>query len=249
MTTIFCFTSTGNSLSAANKLAETIGGEVLPMNNGNISCESDVIGFVFPVYFWGLPRMVARFLKDLELTNKNAYVFSVITCGGPCFGVLGDLKNLLRSKGIHLNYGKMLISPSNYLPEYVAKDSEESRKKIDENISIISDAIKNRESNRIPATTILNKIIYMTFPGENSDRFFTVSPACTGCGTCAKVCPAKNISTEAGKPEFHHKCEHCLACLHNCPAGAIDWKKRTQGKPRFRNAGVTLDELIAFNNK
>ena len=249
MTTIFCFTSTGNSLSTAKKLAEAIGGEVQSMNNGKISCDSDVVGFVFPVYFWGLPRMVESFLKELELTNKNAYVFSVITCGGPCFGVLGGLKNLLRSKGIQLNYGKMLISPSNYLPEYVAKDSEESRQRIDENISSISNAVNNRESNRIQATTILNKIIYVTFPNEKCDRFFTVKPTCTSCGTCAKVCPAKNISTSDGKPEFHHRCEHCLACLHNCPVHAIDWKKRTQNKPRFRNAGVTLDELISFNNK
>ena len=248
MTTIFCFTSTGNSLSTAKKLAGAIGGEVLPVKNGNISCESDVIGFVFPVYFWGLPRMVERFLKEIEITNKNAYVFSVITCGGPCFGVLGILKNLLQSKGIQLNYGKMLVSPSNYLPEYVAKDSEESRLKIDESISSISSAIKSGESNRIPSTTFLNKIIYATFPKENCDRFFTVMPTCTGCGTCAKVCPAKNISIYDGKPEFHHRCEHCLACLHNCPAQAIDWKKKTQNKPRFRNAGVTLDELISFNN-
>ena len=248
MATIFCFSSTGNSLYAANKIAGTIGGEVLPMNDGNSSCESDVVGLVFPVYFWGLPRMVERFLKELELTNKNAYVFAVITCGGSCFGVLGAVKNLLRSKSIQLNYGKMLISPSNYLPEFVAKDSEESRQKIDENISIISNAVKNRESNRIPATTILNKIIYTTFPNENSDRYFTVSSSCTGCGTCAKVCPAKNISIEDSRPVFHHKCEHCLGCLHNCPAQAIDWKNRTKNKPRFRNAGVTLDELISFES-
>ena len=247
MTTIFCFTSTGNSLYTAKKLAEAIGGEVLPMNNGDVSCESDVVGFVFPVYFWGLPRMVESFLKELKITNKNAYVFAVITCGGPCFGVLSGLKDLLRSKGIQLNYGKMLISPSNYLPEYVAKDSEESRQKIAENLSSISNAIKNRESNSIRAFTILNKIIYTTFPNEKCDRFFTVKPTCTGCGTCSKVCPANNISTSDGKPEFHHRCEHCLACLHNCPASAIDWKKRTQNKPRFRNAEVTLDELISFN--
>ena len=248
MTTIFCFTSTGNSLSAAKKLAGSLSGEVLPMNNGNTKCDSDVIGFVFPVYFWGLPRMVERFVKEMEITNKNAYVFSVITCGGSCFGVLGLLKNLLRSKGVQLKYGAMLISPSNYLPEYVAKDSDELRQKFDENISSISNSIKNRESNHMLTFTVLNKIIYAACPNENCDRFFTVMSACTGCGTCAKVCPAKNISIEDDNPEFHHRCEHCLACLHNCPVNAIDWKNKTQNKPRFRNSGVALDELISFNN-
>jgi len=54
---------------------------------------------------------------------------------------------------------------------------------------------------------------------------------------------------EAGKPQFQHQCEHCLACLHNCPARAIDWKDKTQGKARYRNANVSLDELIEFNSR
>ena len=259
MATIFCFTSTGNSLYTAKKLVDKIGGSILPMNHNinqtmnhdtnhdRITCEDDVIGFVFPVYFWGLPRMVERFVSNMEFADKNAYVFAVITCGGPVFGVLGGLQKLLQAKGICLQHGTRLISVSNYLPEYTAKDSDTLRKRIDTSISRIADAVNNRESNRISGFTFLNKIIYGAYPNEQSDRHFSIGNTCTGCETCQKVCPAKNIMMQDGKPEFHHRCEHCLSCLHNCPSHAIDWKKKTQGKERYRNAGITLDDLITFN--
>ena len=66
--------------------------------------------------------------------------------------------------------------------------------------------------------------------------------------TCQKVCPANNIEIKSGKLYFRHKCEHCLACVHNCPVQAINWKHKTDGKERYRNAGVRLNELILLNN-
>ena len=248
MATIYCFTSTGNSLYAAKTLAEKINGNVVPMNRGAIHCEDDVIGFVFPDYFWGLPRIVERFVAKIQITNKDAYVFAVLTCGGQGFGELGRLKKLLDAKGIRLWYGMRLISVSNYIPEYEPNDSDALRRGIDDQIMRIADAVNNRESNRIQMFSIINKIAYAFYPDESCDKYFTVAPTCTGCTTCLKVCPVNNIVMKDGKPDFQHRCEHCLACLHHCPVQAIDWKGKTKGKERFRNAGISLDELIAFHN-
>lgn len=249
MATIYCFTSTGNSLYTANMIADKIGGKVMSMRGDPAACEDDVIGFVFPVYFWGLPRMVERFVSKIQITNKDAYVFAVLTCGGSVFGVLGQLKKVLKAKNIRLRYGEQIISVTNYLPEYKSKDSDTLRQKIETQIHKIADAIIGREKNRIPTLSFPSRLIYKAYPGENSDRHFSVTSACTGCATCQKVCPAENLVMNAGNPEFLHKCEHCLACLHNCPAHAIDWKDKTQGKERYRNARVSLDELIAFNSR
>ena len=247
MAAIYCFTSTGNSLYTANTIAGKIGGKVLSMRDRAAVCDDDVIGFVFPIYFWGLPRMVRRFISKIQITNKDAYVFAVITCGGPVPGVHGPLKKVLTQKGIRLRYGERILSVTNYLPEYKAKDSEELRRNIEAQIHSIAGAINRREENRVKALPLLNSLIHKFCPGEDSDRHFSVSSTCSGCAACQKVCPAGNIAMEGSKPNFQHQCEHCLACLHSCPAGAIDWKNKTQGKERYRNVNVSRDDLIDFN--
>ena len=247
MAVIYCFTSTGNSLYTANMIADKIGGRVLSMRGGSTVCDDDVIGFVFPVYFWGLPRMVGRFISGMQITSKDAYVFAVITCGGPVPGVLGLLRKVLKRKGVRLHYGERILSVTNYLPEYTPKDSETLRQRIETQIGSITEAINHREENRVSTLPLVNSLISKFCPGENSDRHFTVASTCKGCATCQKVCPADNIITVSNKPDFQHKCEHCLACLHNCPAQAIEWKDKTQGKERYRNIHISLDDLIIFN--
>ena len=247
MATSYCFTSTGNSLYAAKSIADKIGGKVLPMRGEPAVCDDDVIGFVFPCFFWELPRMVRCFISNLQITNKDAYIFAVITCGGPVPGVLGPLKKVLKRKGVRLRYGERILSVTNYLPEYTPKDSEELRQKIAAQIDRIADAINRMEENRVKALPLLNSLIAKFCPGEDSDKHFTISSTCTGCTTCQKVCSAGNIEMKIGKPDFQHKCEHCLACLHNCPVQAINWKDKTQGKERYRNVHISLDDLITFN--
>jgi ferredoxin len=247
MARIYCFTSTGNSLYAAKQIAGEINGVVLPMNSIPTTCDDNIVGFVFPVYFWGLPRIVARFLSEIQISGKETYVFAVLTSGGPVFGVRGLLKKLLKLKGITLQYSTGLVSVTNYLPKNTVNDSEERRRKSDENLRRIIGEIKNRTANHASSFTAINSLIYKIFPNENSDRHFTVSEKCTGCSTCQKICPVNNIVMENGRPYFQNQCEHCLGCLHGCPAAAIDWKQKTQGKQRYRHPNIGLDELISFS--
>ena len=249
MATIFCFTSTGNSLYAARKIAEKIGGTVAPMNEEPMDCDDDAIGFVFPVYFWGLPRMVERFIARMQISNKNAYVFAVATYGGFVYGALKQVKALLAAKGVPLRYGANLKMVENYIPMYKANDSEAFRQTIDRDISAVAGAIQSRASKGTHAFAFISKISHRFYPNDRSDERFAIAPECTGCAICQQVCPPRNITMEGGKPTFHHKCEHCLACLHHCPARAIDWNGKVKDKERFRNAAVSLEELIAFNKR
>ena len=248
MATVFCFTSTGNSLYTAQMLAEHIDARVIPMNDKNMQCADDVVGFVFPVYFLGLPHLVERFVTQMHIADKKAYAFAVTTSGGAVFGVLGELKKILLSKGILLSYGAKLTSTTTYIPKHEAHDSEALRRKNDQIILKIAEAIKIRKVNRIPASTFINRISRNSCPNKSSDQYFTIAPTCTGCMICQRICPTGNIRMDEGKPAFLHQCDHCLACLQNCPAQAIDWNQKTQGKARYRNAGVSLDDLISFKS-
>ena len=72
---------------------------------------------------------------------------------------------------------------------------------------------------------------------------FTVSDACIGCGTCAQVCPMKNITLENKKPTFGTNCIGCLSCLQFCPKEAINMGKITENRERFPNPFVKASDL------
>ena len=46
---------------------------------------------------------------------------------------------------------------------------------------------------------------------------------CTGCGECARVCPAKVIDMKSGRPDIDlTKCIRCFCCHELCPSKAMD---------------------------
>ena len=56
---------------------------------------------------------------------------------------------------------------------------------------------------------------------------------CIMCGMCARVCPLDNIRLKDGSPVWGSSCTHCMACINRCPMEAIEYGKRSQGKPRY----------------
>ena len=63
---------------------------------------------------------------------------------------------------------------------------------------------------------------------------------CTGCGKCKKFCPLNNITLKNKKPVWGKNCTHCMACICYCPAEAIEYGRKSVGKPRycFENLGL-----------
>ncbi|MDE6733478.1 MAG: EFR1 family ferrodoxin [Oscillospiraceae bacterium] len=249
MAKIFCFSGTGNSLYAARKIAAEIDAEVCNMRTP-ADCDDDVIGFVFPTYFWGLPRSVDSFLDNLVITNKSAYIFSVTVYGGFSSGVNGAVDKLLKKQGLKLSYGAKVRMVENYLPGFKVNDSDELWKRSDSALDAIILDLKNRVRKSAGAYTVFNKIAQKAYPANNGNcaENFTVN-GCKSCGLCEKVCPNGNITLENGAPKFGGKCDLCLGCLNVCPADAIDFGKSTRGKKRYKNRRITAQELVEFNSK
>jgi NAD-dependent dihydropyrimidine dehydrogenase PreA subunit len=44
---------------------------------------------------------------------------------------------------------------------------------------------------------------------------------CTGCGQCARRCPAQNIRLADGRPRFGRRCTMCMGCAFRCPQDAV----------------------------
>lgn len=79
-------------------------------------------------------------------------------------------------------------------------------------------------------SSAVNPIFYRLFVKAAA---FQVRDACIGCGQCADRCPMNNITIKAGKPVWGNDCTHCMACICYCPTEAIEYGKKSVGKPRY----------------
>lgn len=251
MAVIYCFSSTGNSLYVAKRIGKKIDARVENMRGHHPICEDEVIGFVFPVYFWDIPYKVEEFIKSLEIKAKNPYIFAVATYGGMTIGVLGAVDKLLAAKGYHLNYGKGIKAVENYTVSFKVDDTQKVEDNLQKKLGIICTEIKNKSTAQFAKYTMINKLVRSTFPAKakDCDKNLVVNNSCTGCGICSKVCPVGNINIVEKRPQFTHHCEHCLGCIHACPQQAINWKDKTVGKSQYRNKHISLQELITFEQK
>ena len=246
--TIFCYTTTGNSLYIANRIADKIGAEVLPVTRKKTTCGSSVVGIVYPSFFWGLPRMVSDFLNNLELTGDKPYIFAVYTYGGGAPFSAGAVSKSLKSKDNRLAFCSYVKTVENYIPSFKVKDNHDLWNSADEKIDKISACINSRKISNFIFSTIANTLYHRTYPGfvPECDSHFSVSDACNSCGLCSRLCQAKNIQMVNGKPYFIHNCDHCLSCLNNCPQNAIDWKNKTHGKQRYKNSHIAVSDILSF---
>jgi MinD superfamily P-loop ATPase len=79
---------------------------------------------------------------------------------------------------------------------------------------------------------------------NESDQHFLADENCNNCGICEKVCPVNNIILVEGNPQWHHKCQQCLACINFCPENAIQYGKRTIGRGRYHHPDITVKDLL-----
>jgi ferredoxin len=52
-------------------------------------------------------------------------------------------------------------------------------------------------------------------------KSYIADASCTGCGLCARVCPARSISLRRGRPRWAQRCVACNRCINLCPSGSI----------------------------
>jgi len=252
---IYWFSGTGNSLAVAMDLAKTLGNtELIPIVrviNGNISsCDRMLV--VFPVYAFGLPLIVRRFLQQAPAA-KSKYIFTVATMGGMAGAVHREADKILSGHGAKLAAGWSVPMPGNYpvlsAPPKPAKQAllfKKAEQRINEIAAAISEGKTGiYEDTRIPLRWPLEFIHNLAGNKfSDADENFAAGPKCTHCGLCAKICPVTNIRMAEGNPVWMHHCEQCMACLQWCPAQAIEYGKSTAGKPRYHHPRFKAKDLF-----
>ncbi len=256
---IFCFSGTGNTRWAAERLTDATGERLTLMTDGNTHCTltpDERIGFCFPVHGWQPPRLVRNFIRRLTFSSEQPlashYCYALVTCGDSIGLTMEMLNEDLEKKGLHASSTFSLVMPESYvcLPFMYTDTPQREKEKINQaniDLEVYARLITERRENEHHTKRgfmpwVLSHVIGAYFNSRMiSDRKFTVDAAdCIHCGLCAKVCPTGDIRMTdngdgASTPEWQHdgRCTCCLSCYHHCPRHAINYGSITRRRGQY----------------
>ncbi len=253
MRTAICyFSGTGNAYALSKKLAEELGqGSSLFAIPELFDLRSldgyDAIGVVCPVYSFGPPSIVKKFVKRLAIIHDR-YFFGIMCYGKMSAAALYLLSNEFKASGLTLNYGATIKMPENYIVALsIPSENEIEKQFTDMDKAVVQIAADIKAQKQEPIGWSFGALFTPFYNNANkhisdTSKNFKVT-GCIGCGTCESVCPVANIIMKNSMPEFGDICEGCLACLHTCPESAINYNNKTVGKKRYINPRIPLNEL------
>lgn len=254
---IYYFSGTGNSRWVAEKLAAATNDRICEMLSASGQSDSpsagegkdETIGLVFPVYAWGLPRVVEQFVREKLPTQMpdTAYIYCVMTCGDDMGYTDRILSRLLARHCQHtLDAVFSVHMPNTYvcLPGFDIDSDELAKKKVSETQAALPHIVETITMKAravevcrgaLPWTksyilrALFNKVLV-------TDKYFRCDTSlCTNCKSCIQHCPLGNISLDTSTTpphgiQWHHNCTGCLGCYHVCPHHAINFGNQTQKK-------------------
>ncbi|MCI7741757.1 MAG: EFR1 family ferrodoxin [Clostridiales bacterium] len=243
---ILYFTGTGNSRYIAHRIADALGDGLLSMNDRIKAGDTSPIEvnerliIVTPTYAWRIPRIVRDWLTKTEFPGAKRAWF-VMNCGSEIGNAAKYNRTLCQEKQLSYMGTAQIIMPENYIAMFDAPRAEEARQIVDRaesDIDRAATAIAENQAFPPPRDNLYDR--FMSGPVNPifyafcvKAKAFTVSDACIGCGKCAALCPTNNITIQNGKPVWGGDCTHCMACICYCPAEAIEYGKKSLGKPRY----------------
>lgn len=241
---VLYFSGTGNSRYAAKRIAEisddevvSIGRRIKDADYGAVVSSRPFV-FVGPVYAGRLPRVMEEYIRKTKFVGTSRAYF-VATCAQTPWRTVDYVQKLCEEKCFTLQGFNSVVMPQGYLAGGGTQPKEVNDKILKEaepRIAAIAEAIQNgrtlpeEKPGKALMSRVLNPIMYSTMIKANG---FTVTDKCTGCGKCAERCPLNNVKLVNGKPVWGKNCTHCMACIAGCPNEAIEYGKKTQGKPRY----------------
>jgi flavodoxin len=119
--TIYYFTGTGNSLKISKDLGEKLKKSNIISIAKNIEKANElkpegIVGFVFPIFFCGIPQIVNKFIKEINLSNASyKYIISVYGATAGNAGCIRQAKEIFKEKQLKLNSAFYIKSVDNFI--------------------------------------------------------------------------------------------------------------------------------------
>lgn len=244
---VIYFSGTGNSRWCAEVLAELLQDSLLDaadyIKNGiaaDLRSQKPWV-FVAPTYAWQLPRVFESFIRSGSFQG-NCDAYFILTCGSDIGNAGQPLSALCRDIGLHYQGILEVRMPENYIAMFNVPPVDRcleliraARPVLERGAACICSAspfpaVKITLADKLKSGFI-NRGFYTYYVNAKS---FYATEDCISCGKCEDLCPLNNIRLADGKPTWGDHCTHCMACICYCPSKAIEYGKRSQGKPRYR---------------
>ncbi|MDR2078538.1 MAG: EFR1 family ferrodoxin [Treponema sp.] len=256
-TRIYYFSGTGNTYWSAKKLAERLGdAEIFPISREirlpELHIEADAAVFMFPVYAYGAPVMVRRFLEKAEIHAD--YLAALVSYGTSPGGALAEVRRVLGRKNLTLHYAGRIPAVENFIPIFGVQKAKVQARRLAmqaEATEQAAGAILSRANNSVLSFHLFSGFVSVLFrfARPRMVRLFRRTAACTACGLCARICPAGAITMTPEGPVFQNACENCQACLNFCPCRAINFGRMKPETGRYHHPEVSAVELFDLNGK
>jgi len=254
---IFYFSGCGNSRHAAETLAAGLNDTLVfipeAAREGHYDYtlkEGESLGFVFPIYAWGPPKLVCNFVKKMTVKGPEPvegptswYTYFACTCGDECGLTENLFRKLIEPKGWSLNACISLQMPETFvgMPGFKLDTDANAQRKIAASDALLAEyipKIQNKESfskmTKGGAAWLKSRMINPGFSKiATNDKKYRTTEACIHCGKCVEACPLKNITLEEGRPKWNGHCTMCMGCYHHCPVNAIQYGSATKGKGQY----------------
>lgn len=254
---IYYFSGSGNSRAVARHLGSMVEqpSSLIPNPIGNmppLEIHNGTVGIVAPVYSWGIPPKMLRWIQDVEIRKIPEYLWVVLTYGDEAGHAHLMLEKALSRRGLRANVIFGLQMPNTYvlLPGFNVDSHTLAQQKlqhVEQLLPSIADAIHRRASDSSLSPVHVGSIprlkthlIYPIFraAGINPSKWRVMYEKCIGCQVCAAACPVHNIRMEGAHPShpvWGSDCTSCLACYHACPSHAVEYGRLTHHKGQWRH--------------
>lgn len=243
MKELHCFSGLGNSAAVARLLSELLPDDF-----------ADPV-WVFPVYAWGVPPIVARHMANLDLTGKLVHM--VCTCGSETGHIDRQWRDLVTARGGMVGGIYSVVMPRSYVcmpfmntdPRLlVDKKLRDARERVATIASCIAARQNTVDLTLGPLPGFLSRVVYpWFFASLMKTEKFHCADSCSGCGICARSCPNGNIKIENGRPQWGKECTWCLRCYHSCPSHSVAYWRFTRKKGQYLHPDYK--HIINFSEK
>lgn len=247
---VLYFSASGNSRFAAQAAGDMLSDEVVCLNGRIKAGDCSPLHserpwvLVCPIFAWRIPRLVEEHLRKVSMTGSRKVYLLVTTCGssGNAGAYAGRFFEALQKEWMGWYTFHM---PGSYIafmenPD-IQRAPEMNRQVVQLLKALVPQIEKGEPLEPYPVTRLgrfmswaANPFFYRFIMGRDG---FYATDGCVKCGKCSNVCPLNNITLEESGPVWGRRCTHCMACVHQCPKQAVEFRKISVGKNRYYNPG------------